>query len=119
MPAAAPFDRATVLANFGDDEALFGQMSAILLAQWPQSRAQLMAALAAGDWRVLRDEAHLIKGSFGNFAAGAAVAAARAVEAAAITGEPASCAERLEQLLQAGDALIAAVEADNGADVGA
>jgi len=114
--SATPFDRQAVLANFGGDEALLAQIAAIVVEQWPRNSARLRAARAALDLKALRAEAHLLKGSFGNLAANAAVVAARELESAAAAGADAGrLAGLLEKLLSAGDELVAALRAETRA----
>lgn len=110
--SATPFDRPAVLANFGGDEGLLVEIAAIAAAQWPQQKARLAAAGAAHDLAGLRHEAHAVKGSFANFAAAAAVAAARELELAAAGDETPRLAGLLEKLLGAGDELVAALRAE-------
>ena len=81
-PADGPaFDRDTVLANLGGDEALLQQLAALYLEDEPNMRAQLTAAEATGDLQALHAATHAIKGAVANFSADAALHAANNVEA--------------------------------------
>ncbi len=111
--ASSPFDRAAVIANFGDDEDLLKQIAAVCVAEWPTNAACLKEAADAGDAQALRAAAHRVKGAFANFMAEPAVAAARRLELACVDGFPADHAELLAEALRRGNELVAALEQES------
>jgi len=111
--ASSPFDRAAVIANFGDDEDLLKQIAAICVAEWPTNAAGMKDAAAAGDAPALRAAAHRVKGAFANFMAEPAVAAARRLELACVEGFPAEHAELLAEALRLGNELVAALDQES------
>ena len=107
------FDRAAVLAHYGD-EALLKQVAAVCAAEWPRDVARLRAAAAAHDAKALREAAHRTKGAFANFLAEPMVAAARRLETACAEGLPADHAVLLEEVLRRGDEVVAALKRETG-----
>ena len=78
-----PVDKAKVLERFGGDEEMFKEVSALFLETCPQLMENTHAALCAGEFPTLARAAHTLKGSLGNFAAGAAFEASLKLEKAA------------------------------------
>lgn len=79
-------DRDWALAQIGDDSELFADIATVFLGDSPALRRQLEQALAADAPAQIRHVAHTIKSAVGNFGAGRAMAAARALEDAAREG---------------------------------
>lgn len=107
---ALPFDRSAVLENLGGDETLLAEISRIFVDDWPQGRARLRAALAAGDAGALRHAAHAVKGSVANFSAERAVQAARELEFAGRDGDLARAPQLLEAAVAAVEEVVAALQ---------
>lgn len=83
LPANACFDRAWMLAQIGDDEALMHEIAEVFLCDGPEIRQRLASALLTQDPVALHAAAHCAKSAVGNFGAQAAVHAAAALEHAA------------------------------------
>lgn len=75
-----PYDREAALSILGNDEALLAEIGGIFIADWPEYRAMMHAALAAGDIPALRYLSHTLKGLVAYFAAETAILAVRDLE---------------------------------------
>lgn len=95
-------DLAKLRARFDDDEELLGEIFRIFLSEVPERRANILAALAAGDLERLSRLAHSLKGVAGTMFAEELRLMAYDLELAARNGDgarSASCgAEALELL---------------------
>ena len=109
---APVFDRAEMLENFAGDAELFVQIAGIFLDDVPQQLAALQAAQDSGDLETLRTAAHKIKGSVATFAAGEALAAARALEQACKDGEAGRVAALAATVRGETGRLVAALRAE-------
>ena len=106
---ASPFDRAAVLENLGGDEELLAQLAEVFVADWPESRSQLLGALEARDAAGLQAAAHAIKGAVSNFAAEKATTAAKAVELAGKAGDLGDAARLVAEAVDAVEEVVAAL----------
>ncbi|MEO7191651.1 MAG: response regulator [Vicinamibacterales bacterium] len=79
-PRAHAFNYSEVIARLGSDEHLFSDIVEMFLVDAPRQLAAVKNAIDAGDADRLRAAAHDLKRAAGNFAAPAAVDAARALE---------------------------------------
>jgi two-component system sensor histidine kinase/response regulator len=86
-PEAAPLDAGTLLAGFGGNRKLLGEVIDLYLADTPRILDEARRALARRDAAALASSAHALKGSMGLFAQTGAYEAARRLERAARTGE--------------------------------
>jgi PAS domain S-box-containing protein len=75
------------LANVGGDSDLLRELLSVFLAEYPEWRLGLGQAIAAKDVSRLRRLAHTLKGSLGQFGAGAAQDAAKQLEILATDGK--------------------------------
>jgi len=97
--AAEPeLDRADILERIGGSEALLDRLVSLLLEKSPARLATLRDAVAAGDAKTLRLEAHSLKGSLAVFGAEVATAAALRLETLAGNGDLSSAAEAYDAL---------------------
>ena len=78
--ADASFDPDDVLARVEGDRGLLAELGGIFRAECPRLLASLRHSVEAGDARGVREAAHAIKGTVGNFGAPAASEAARVLE---------------------------------------
>ena len=67
MSASTLYDRAEALERLDGDEALFGTLAELFVAESAGYCAALTAALASGDTAVLRREAHTVKSMLATF----------------------------------------------------
>lgn len=113
MPAtAAPYDRAWVLAQIGQDEALLTEIAQIFLEDAHDLREALEKAFRAQDCAATAEAAHTIKSAVGNFGAPQAVSAALTLELAARAGDTAHLAAACDALLLQLDRLEDALRTD-------
>ncbi|MCK6405927.1 MAG: ATP-binding protein [Rhodocyclaceae bacterium] len=110
------FDRADVIERFGGDEELFRSVAAMYVQDSPGYGEALAAAVSAGDVQALAREAHTVKGLLATFSCEAESLIARDIEHLAKGGRFDEAAARVPQLLEAIEALAAALAADAGAD---
>ncbi len=80
-------DGATLLAGFGGNASLLGEVAGVFLADTPALVATMWAAARAGDGAELAAAAHSIKGAVGLFSEGEAFDSARRLEQIARRGE--------------------------------
>ena len=80
-------DAATLLAGFGGNASLLGEVAGVFLADTPALVATMWAAARAGDGAELAAAAHSIKGAVGLFSEGEAFDSARHLEQIARRGE--------------------------------
>ncbi|MGH9750640.1 MAG: Hpt domain-containing protein, partial [Candidatus Polarisedimenticolia bacterium] len=81
------FDADRALARVEGDRALFAEITGLFRGSAPERLRAVAEALARGDGEAAERAAHTLKGSIGNFEAGAAQEAARRVEALAREGQ--------------------------------
>jgi CheY-like chemotaxis protein len=90
LPAAASgaavLDAPGLVARFGGNEALLGEVLDVFAADAPKLLAAVAQAADSGDTAALASAAHALKGSIGLFSMGAAYEAARRIEHDARTG---------------------------------
>jgi PAS domain S-box-containing protein len=79
-PPAAVLDLEGALGQVGGDRELLRELVQVFLDEWPRWRAELRQAVARRDAAGLRNVAHTIKGTMGQFGARAAWAAAQRLE---------------------------------------
>jgi two-component system, sensor histidine kinase and response regulator len=79
-PAAPALDKETLIDRFDGDRALLDEIATIFLADYPNRLAAVQAAVEQRDPAALREAAHSLKGSAGNFGAELAVGAALRLE---------------------------------------
>jgi len=99
--ASGGLDRASLMARFEGDTALFEEVSAVFIDDCPRMLAELRSARDRADLVALREAAHALKGAVSNFTEGAARDAALATEQQALHGQPEAfrTAETLEALV--------------------
>jgi HPt (histidine-containing phosphotransfer) domain-containing protein len=73
-------DRELALSRVGGDAELLKEIAALFIVDYPNSVAEIRAALALGDAKTVERAAHGLKGSVGTFGARAAVDLAFEVE---------------------------------------
>ena len=76
-------DIATLLDGIGGDRKLLVELVRLFLADAPKSIARIERAIARGDLKRLKEAAHALKGSVGNFDSGRTLEAVRRLEAVA------------------------------------
>jgi PAS domain S-box-containing protein len=86
-------DEATLLATFGGDRKLLGEVIAVFLEDTPKLLARIDAAASDRDATAIAGAAHALKGSIGLFLEGAAFDRAKALETAARNGDLPAVAE--------------------------
>jgi PAS domain S-box-containing protein len=86
-PAPPPLDATALLAGFGGNRKLLGEVIDLFLADTPRILDEARLALERRDAPGLAASAHALKGSLGLFAQTGAYEAARRLEAAARAGE--------------------------------
>ena len=86
-PVSAPLDAEALLAGFGGNRKLLGEVIDLFLADTPRILGEARAALGRGDAAALAASAHSLKGSLGLFAQTGAYEAARRLEQAARSGD--------------------------------
>jgi two-component system, sensor histidine kinase and response regulator len=79
-----------MLGNFGNSRTLLAEVIAVFLTETPVRIAAVRSAASDRDTKALAAAAHVLKGSIGLFSTGAAYEAAKAVEAAARSGDVAA-----------------------------
>lgn len=82
----AVYDRGKALEQLGGDEALFGDVSAVFIAECESYCTALEAVLADGDVAMLRLEAHTVKSVLASFACEAGRELAQRLEHLAASG---------------------------------
>jgi PAS domain S-box-containing protein len=82
----AVIDRDALVARFGGNEALAGEVLDVFATDAPALLAKVAGAAESGDAATLASAAHALKGSIGLFSTGAAYEAARRIEHAARAG---------------------------------
>jgi PAS domain S-box-containing protein len=87
-PASRPLDAAVLLAAFGGNRRLLGEVIDMFLADMPRILDEARGAIAGHDSVTLAAAAHALKGSVGLFTQTGAYDAARRLEMAARAGEP-------------------------------
>jgi CheY-like chemotaxis protein/HPt (histidine-containing phosphotransfer) domain-containing protein len=97
-PAPPPLDAGTLLAGFGGNRKLLGEVIDLYLADTPRILDEARRALARRDAAALASSAHALKGSMGLFAQTGAYEAARRLERAARAGELAGIEATFEEL---------------------
>jgi len=97
-PDPPPLDAGTLLAGFGGNRKLLGEVIELFLADTPRILDEARRALARRDAAALASSAHALKGSMGLFAQTGAYEAARRLELAARTGELAGIEETFAEL---------------------
>jgi CheY-like chemotaxis protein len=85
--STALLDAATLLAGFGGNASLLGEVAGVFLADTPALVASMWAAARAGDGAELAAAAHSMKGAVGLFSQGEAFESARRLEQIARDGE--------------------------------
>ena len=111
-PEAGPLDAASLLAGFGGNRTLLGEVIDMFLADTPRLLSEARGALERGDAAALAASAHALKGSLGLFAqTGGAYEAARSVELAARAGDLLGSAGRFPELEEAARQLSEEVQA--------
>lgn len=85
--AAYVLDRISILERLGGDEEIYSIMVDMFIQDVDGNCAALVAALQAGDPRVLQREAHTVKGLFATFSDELGAAEALAIEYRAKQGE--------------------------------
>lgn len=98
--AAYVLDRISILDRLGGDEEIYSIMVDMFIQDVDGNCAALLAALQAGDARVLQREAHTVKGLFATFSDGIGAADALAIEYRAKQGELAGLEAAVKQLCQ-------------------
>lgn len=81
-----PFPRDDLLRRAGGDAQVLAEVIAIARSTWPREAEELLALVRSGDAEKVSRAAHALAGSMGNFTAGEAVTAARAIELNALAG---------------------------------
>ena len=113
---AGGIDRQALLRRFAGDEALLDEVVGVFLAERPQMMRAVREALDRGDGRTLERSAHALKGSIGNFTAGAAFEAALRLEtlgrAGDLSGGEAAWAALQDQMKHLSKALAALRKVD-------
>ena len=87
VPGAGAIDRRALLRRFAGDEVLLDEVVGVFLAERLQAMRAVREALDRGDGRALERSAHTLKGSIGNFTAGAAFEAALRLETLGRAGD--------------------------------
>jgi PAS domain S-box-containing protein len=91
-------DEGRLLERVGGDARTLAEVARIFLADAPRRLAAIRRALAKGDARALRGEAHALKGAVSNFAADAATEAAFELQKLGDKGELEEAEPALERL---------------------
>ncbi len=91
-------DMTEALAKVDGDEELLGELATIFLQSYPAMLENVRASVQEGDAEALRRNAHLLKGSIGNFMAKDAFEAAHRLEQIGEKGDLAECSRALESL---------------------
>ncbi|MGE5360142.1 MAG: response regulator [Bacteroidales bacterium] len=105
-PAHGPLDTATLLAGFGGNRKLLGEVIDLFLADTPRILERAREALDHRDAAALARFAHTLKGSLGLFAQTGAYHAARRLETAARASDQAGIDETFAQLEAAATQLL-------------
>ena len=98
VPDDGLIDRLGILARVDGDRKLLSELVALFRGDAPRLLAEARDAVARTDAEALEHAAHTLKGSVGNFSAGAALEAARRVETLAREGRWAAAGEALSDL---------------------
>ena len=97
-PEPPPLDAGTLLAGFGGNRKLLGEVIDMYVADTPRLLDEARRAIACHDAAALAASAHALKGSMGLFAQAGAYEAARRLESAARAGEWAGIGETFARL---------------------
>ncbi len=89
----AVLDREVALARLEGDEALFAELVAVYLEEWPKLFAKIRVELAAGDLLAVGHEAHRLCGLAKTFDAHEAAHAAARLEGVSAVGDRAAVAD--------------------------
>lgn len=81
-----------VLGRVGGNRELLRELVELFLEEYPLCLGEIRDGLSRGDLNGVRQAAHLLSGSVGNFGITAAYEAARRLEACARAGDPAGAA---------------------------
>ncbi len=98
VAASAPLDAAGLLAAFGGNRTLLGEVIDLFLADTPKMLAEARSAVERGDAGALAASAHALKGTLGLFAQADAYHAARRLEQSARSGDLAAADRTFAEL---------------------
>lgn len=91
-------DRAMALTRVGGDEELLQEMAQLFLEEYPAQIGAVRKAVEARDAKAIERSAHSLKGSVGNFAAGATHHAALMLEIQGRNGDLANLDAAMSEL---------------------